>query len=114
MTDISLVNIKKNYGFNNVLDNFNLEINKGEKIGLVGANGCGKSTLFKIITGEENVNFGTVAIRNGAKIGKLSQIAPNLDEETTVFDFLKEKFKDIIKIEVNLKELEEKILNIGI
>lgn len=109
MTDISLVNIKKNYGFNNVLDNFNLEINKGEKIGLVGANGCGKSTLFKIITGEENVNFGTVAIRNGAKIGKLSQIAPNLDEETTVFDFLKEKFKDIIKIEVNLKELEEKM-----
>lgn len=109
MTDISLANIKKNYGFDSVLDNFNLEINRGEKIGLIGANGCGKSTLFKIIIGEENVNAGTVAIRNGAKIGMLSQIPPKVDDSVTVYDFLKENFKNIIEIELMLKELEEKM-----
>lgn len=109
MTDISLINIKKNYGFNSVLDDFNLEINAGERIGLIGTNGCGKSTLFKIITGEENINEGKVAIRNGAKIGLLSQTPPKLDDSITVYDFLKENFKDIIEMEKNLKELEEKM-----
>lgn len=109
MTDISLINIKKNYGFNSVLDNFNLEVNSGEKIGLIGTNGSGKSTLFKIITGEENINDGKIAIRNGAKIGMLSQIPPKLDDSITVYDFLKENFKNIIEMEKTLKELEEKM-----
>lgn len=109
MTDISLINIKKNYGFNSVLDNFDLEVNSGEKIGLIGTNGCGKSTLFKIITGEENITAGKIAIRNGAKIGMLSQIPPKLDDSITVYDFLKENFKNIIEMEKTLKELEEKM-----
>ena len=42
MTDISIANAKKNYGFKNVLDDFALEVTSGEKIGLIGPNGCGK------------------------------------------------------------------------
>ncbi len=109
MTDISLSNIKKNYGFNNVLDGFNLEVNKGEKIGLIGANGCGKSTLFKIINKEEGVDGGTVSIRNGAKIGMLGQIPPKVSNDTTVYDVLMKNFKHIMDLEEMLKELEEKL-----
>jgi len=109
MTDISLTNIKKNYGFKNVLDGFNLEINKGERIGLIGENGCGKSTLFKIINKEEEVDSGSVAIRNGAKIGMLGQLPIKVSNETTVNDILMKNFKIIFEMEQLLKELEEKL-----
>lgn len=109
MKDISLVNIKKNYGFKNVLDGFNLDVNKGEKIGLIGENGCGKSTLFKIITKQEEVDQGMVSIRRGAKIGMLEQNPPKVSHEVTVEDILLENFKDILHIEKELKQLEDEL-----
>ena len=51
MIEISLRDIKKSYGFNNVLDNLSLEIKTGDKIGIIGDNGCGKSTCLNIICG---------------------------------------------------------------
>lgn len=109
MTDISLTDIKKNYGFKNILDGFNLEINKGERIGLIGENGCGKTTLFKIITKEEGVDGGKVAIRNGAKIGMLSQTPIKVSNDTTVNDVLMKNFKHVLELEQQLKELEDKL-----
>ena len=63
MIEIELNNIKKNYGLKNVLDGVSFEIKTGERIALIGDNGSGKSTILKIISGEEKADSGKVNIR---------------------------------------------------
>lgn len=109
MIDISIINIKKNYGFKNVLDGFTLDIKSGEKIGLIGQNGCGKTTLFRLITQEEGLDDGSISIRKGANVRLVSQMPPIVDDECTVKDILTRDFKDVFDIEMRMKELEEKM-----
>ena len=109
MTDISIANAKKNYGFKNVLDDFALEVTSGEKIGLIGPNGCGKTTLFKLITKEENLDAGSISIRKGANVRLLSQIPPVVSDSCTVKDILTRNVKDIFEIEALMKDLEEQM-----
>ena len=109
MTDISIANAKKNYGFKNVLDDFALGVTSGEKIGLIGPNGCGKTTLFKLITKEENLDAGSISIRKGANVRLLSQMPPVVSDSCTVKDILTRDFKDIFEIEVLMKDLEEQM-----
>jgi len=80
MIEIALSDVKKNFGFKNVLDGFNLEVTSGERIGLVGPNGSGKSTIFKLLTKEEIADQGTVTTRKGAKVSLLSQMPPKVDD----------------------------------
>ena len=109
MTDISIANAKKNYGFKNVLDDFALEVTSGEKIGLIGPNGCGKTTLFKLITKEENLDAGSISIRKGANVRLLSQIPPVVSDSCTGKDILTRNVKDIFEIEALMKDLEEQM-----
>lgn len=109
MTDISIANAKKNYGFKNVLDDFALEVTSGEKIGLIGPNGCGKTTLFKLITKEENLDAGSISIRKGANVRLLSQMPPVVGDSCTVKDILTRNVKDIFEIEALMKDLEEQM-----
>ena len=107
--DISIANAKKNYGFKNVLDGFALDVTSGEKIGLIGPNGCGKTTLFKLITKEEGLDSGSISIRKGANVRLLSQMPPVVDDECTVRDILTRDFKDVFEIEAHMKELEKQM-----
>lgn len=109
MIDISIANIKKNYGFKNVLEGFTLDIKSGEKIGLIGQNGCGKTTLFRLITQEEGLDDGSISIRKDANVRLLSQMPPIVDDECTVEEILTRDFKDVFDIEMRMKELEEKM-----
>ena len=109
MMDISIANAKKNYGFKNVLDGFVLDVTSGEKIGLIGPNGCGKTTLFKLITKEEGLDSGSISIRKGANVRLLSQMPPVVDDECTVRDILTKDFKDVFEIEAYMKELEKQM-----
>lgn len=109
MMDISIANAKKNYGFKNVLDGFALDVTSGEKIGLIGPNGCGKTTLFKLITKEEGLDSGSISIRKGANVRLLSQMPPVVDDECTVIDILTRDFKDVFEIEAHMKELEKQM-----
>ena len=70
---ISFDNISKSYGSRVLFNNVTLNINKGEKVGLVGRNGYGKTTLMRIITGEESADSGKVSIPKNYKIGFLKQ-----------------------------------------
>ena len=109
MIEVSLSNIEKNFGFKKVLNGFNLELKTKERIALIGPNGSGKTTIFKIIIGEENINNGNISIRKGATIGMLSQIPPIFKEETTVKEILLIGKTKVIEIEQKLRELENKM-----
>ena len=109
MIEIELNNIKKNFGLKNVLDGFSLEVKTGERVALIGQNGCGKSTILKIIAKQENIDNGVVNIRSGAKIGLLNQIYENEKEDILVKDFLNQSFEEIFKIEEKLRKLESEM-----
>ncbi|MBQ7140083.1 MAG: ABC-F family ATP-binding cassette domain-containing protein [Bacilli bacterium] len=109
MIEIAASRVKKNFGFKNVFDSFDLEVSTGERVGLIGPNGCGKSTLFKLITKEETPDSGIITIRKGAKIGFLSQMPFIDNNETTVRELLNSTFKDTYDIATEMKRLEEKM-----
>lgn len=111
MIEIELNNIKKNYGLKNVLDGVNFEIKTGEKIALIGDNGSGKSTILKIISGEEKADSGKVNIRKEAEIGYLKQVYPNENDSIVVEEYLKRSFKKYFDMEKRLKELEVLMLD---
>ena len=112
MIEVSVNGAIKNFGFKNILDDFNLEATTGERIALIGPNGCGKTTLFKIISGEEKLDKGIVSTRKGATIGLLSQLPPKVTDDVTVKDILLRSFKDLFDLEKKLREYEEKLASI--
>ena len=109
MIEIELNNIKKSYGLKNILDGFNLVVKSGERVALIGQNGSGKSTVLKIISGQETIDSGKINIRKGSTIGMLNQIYENEDTDILVKDFLYESFTEILQIERELRNLEEKM-----
>jgi ATP-binding cassette subfamily F protein 3 len=70
---IQAVGISKNFGARNLFEDVTFSLNKGERVGLVGRNGTGKSTLFKIILGSESYDQGDLTIPKGYKLGTLEQ-----------------------------------------
>lgn len=106
MIDVSVNNLIKSYEIgDNVLDGLSFSINSGERVAILGPNGCGKTTLFKILTGELDYDEGTVTIATGKKIGLISQI-PVCPEDWTTEDVLKSAFKDLDAILDRMKCLE--------
>lgn len=109
MTELSLNNIVKNFGFKNVLNGFDLELNTGERVSLIGPNGSGKTTIFKLIIGEEMPNSGQISIRKGATIGFLSQIPPKYNDDLTVKEIIIQGKSKVLEVEAKLRNLEEKM-----
>lgn len=70
---IQIQNLHKYYGEQVVLDQVSLQMGKGERLGLIGRNGHGKSTIFRLILGEETPNGGTISIPKNYRIGHMSQ-----------------------------------------
>ena len=104
---LQLNDVVKSYGADVVLDRVNIQIKDNEKIALVGRNGCGKTTLLKIICEKEPMDSGSRFVANGTKIGYLSQIT-FLDETKTVYEELLDAFKEVRSLEKQL--LENKII----
>ena len=111
MIEISLNNVEKYYGASQVLKDITFQVLKGEKVGIVGRNGTGKTTLFKVIAGIENYDKGLITLSKGSQIGYLEQI-PNYPDEYRVIDVLKRAFQNEFKIQSMMQELELKMSNI--
>lgn len=85
---IELIDIAKSFGSQKLFENVNLRIGPHDRIGLVGPNGTGKTTLFKIILGEISPDQGCVNIKKGLKIGYLPQeVYPSLAKDLSLLDF---------------------------
>ncbi len=109
MVQLSLEKVKKSFGLNDILTDVSFEIRDYEKVGIVGENGCGKTTLFKIIMGVEDLSGGKIS-RNLNNIGYLEQI-PNFNDSYTVADVIKLAFKKIYNLEEQMHVLEKKMQN---
>ncbi len=100
--------VSKIYSTDIVLKNITWEIKKGEKVGLVGSNGAGKSTQFKILIGEEDQTSGTIIKEGNPKIAHLKQeLDCNLN--CSVRQELESSFKDIQIVAIKLLEIENKM-----
>ncbi|OKP77326.1 ABC transporter ATP-binding protein [Paenibacillus sp. P3E] len=102
---ISCQNVQKYHGAQLVLSDVTFDIRQGEKIGLIGRNGCGKTTLFHLLSGEERPEQGQISIRKGSIVGLLAQIQEVNDEET-VYAVLQRSFAEPLKWQARLRELE--------
>ena len=109
MNILSISKLQKEFNGEVLFKNISFEINSKDKIAIIGKNGTGKSTLLKMILGDENIDGGEIHRNLKAKIGYLSQNVIS-DTTNTLYDEMLEVFKDIIHLEnrMNLltKELE--------
>lgn len=102
---IQCQNVQKYHGAQLVLNSITFDIRQGEKIGLIGRNGCGKTTLFHLLNGEERPDQGQISIRKGSVVGLLSQIQ-EVSRDETVYGVLQRSFAEPLQWQSRLRELE--------
>ncbi|ULT55157.1 ABC-F type ribosomal protection protein [Neobacillus drentensis] len=103
----SINHISKSYGGNTIFKDLSFEVHEGSRIGLVGRNGGGKTTLIKLIANQEPVDEGIIHWRKGLNIGYLAQI-PDY-KSLTVREVLKTAFGKLIQTELRLQEMEHEM-----
>ncbi len=106
MIDISVKDLVKSFEIgDNLLDGLNFEVNEGECVAILGRNGCGKTTLFRILTGEIGYDEGEVFVNPNKKLGLISQI-PRYPVGYTVEDVLRSAFAGLLRVKSRMEELE--------
>ena len=109
MIDISVNGLVKSFELGkNILDGLSFDITEGERVGILGHNGCGKTTLFRILINELQFDDGSVAIASGKRIGLISQI-PVFPDGWTTEDVLKDAHRQLYAISERLDELAQKM-----
>ena len=86
---IELENISKSYDGRTLIQDFTYYTIRNERIGIVGENGCGKTTLLKMLVGEETPDSGTITMGETVRVGYFSQMAEHMDQEMRVIDYVK-------------------------
>jgi len=110
MIDISVSNLTKFFVIGeNLLQGLSFEIQEGERVAILGRNGCGKTTLFKILTGEMDYDDGEVFVNPHKKIGLISQI-PKFPFGYTVEDVLRSAYADIMACKKKMEALEKAMM----
>lgn len=105
---VQLQKITKNYGTLPLFEKLNLRINQGEKIGLIGSNGSGKTTISKIIMGLEMPDSGTVSCQKNIEIGYLSQVMETTEQ--LVKDYLISSYPKLNHLQQQLAILEQQMV----
>lgn len=109
MIDISVSNLVKEFEVGNkILDGITFQVDSGERVGLLGRNGCGKTTLLRMLTGQLDWDSGEVALAPGKKIGLISQI-PVYPTGYTVEDVLDSAFLPLREMEQEMARLADRM-----
>ena len=109
MTDISVSSLVKSFEHgNNILDGLTFTVNSGERVGILGHNGCGKSTLFRILVGEIRYDEGDIAIPASKRMGLISQI-PVYPEGWTTEQVLKDAHRHLYRISDKMEMLAQQM-----
>ena len=105
MIVLTVQNLQKAYGGNAVLRDVSFTLQERQRMGLVGVNGCGKTTLLKILAGLEQADGGSVSLAKGLRVGYMEQQYAALPGRT-VFDEMKAVFEPVFALEEKLRSLE--------
>jgi ATP-binding cassette subfamily F protein 3 len=105
MPVVTLTNLEKTFGPRVLFDHLSFSLENGERVGLIGANGAGKTSLFKAITGELTPDAGNVSVGRGIKLGLLAQ-DPVFDANNTVIDEAELAFAELHRLSHELREIE--------
>ena len=108
MIILSAQHIAKSFGVNAVLRDVSLTVQQGDRIGLVGVNGCGKSTLMRILAGLDAQDGGEISLVRGLRIGYLAQQNMVTSGET-VWNELQKVYEQVFAMEKKLRELEDEM-----
>lgn len=106
MIQLAVNEVEKGFSIYQILNGVSFEVQERERVALIGKNGTGKTTLFKIIMGIEPQDKGDIFIRKGAKLGYVEQM-PHYDEAVTVRDVLKMAFKEQLRLKDEMHRLED-------
>jgi len=109
MIDISVKNLTKFFVIGeNLLEDLSFEIQEGECVAILGRNGCGKTTLFNILTGQMDYDAGEVFVNPHKKLGLISQI-PRFPEGYTVEEVLRSAYIPLLRIKEKMEQLEKQM-----
>lgn len=100
--------LEQQFGANTLFKNVNFSIDSNARIGLVGPNGVGKTTLLKIMTGEQEPTHGEFTVNKGIDVGYIAQ-ENALDENKTIWDEMETVFAPLIRERKSLVQLQEKL-----
>ncbi|MFM8256692.1 MAG: ABC-F family ATP-binding cassette domain-containing protein, partial [Polynucleobacter sp.] len=106
MALIALTNAKLAFGHHPLLDQTNLALEEGERVGLIGRNGTGKSSLLKILAGIEKLDDGLLQIQQGLRIAYVAQ-EPILDSKNTIFEAASEGIENIKHLRTEYETLAQ-------
>lgn len=107
---LNSVNLNKSFSGDVLFENVSFNVYDSDRIGFVGINGAGKSTIFKIIAGDMTYDSGDIIVNNDVRIGYLKQ-HPIFDEDKTVMEEVMSVFSDVTDIELELEEISFDIEN---
>ena len=108
MIVLSAQNVAKAFGVNVVLKDVSFTLQSGDRVGLVGVNGCGKSTMMRIIAGLESADSGDVGIVRGTRIGYLAQ-QDMVTHGASVWAELEKVYEPVFEMEKRLRALENEM-----
>ena len=109
---ISVQELQKSFGVHEVLRSVTFSLQKGEKMGLVGVNGCGKTTLMRMIAGEMQPDGGTIHRNKDLRVGYLAQL-DDIPLTDTVWGALLKVFEPIRVMERRMAEIETSIYRLA-
>ena len=109
MIDISVKNLTKFFVIGeNLLDGISFDVQEGECVAILGRNGCGKTTLFNVLTGQMDYDDGEVFVNPNKKLGLISQI-PRFPEGYTVEQVLRSAYLPLMRIKEKMEQLEKQM-----
>ena len=111
MVDIAVTNLTKFFVIGeNLLEGLTFDIQEGECVAVLGRNGCGKTTLFNILTGQMDYDDGEVYVNPNKRLGLISQI-PQFPVGFTVEDVLRSAYAEILKVKKQMEVLEQEMIS---
>ena len=108
MIVLSCNNLNKSFGIDTILENISFTVNEGDKVGIIGVNGTGKTTLFKVLSGIYGYDSGDIYLGKGVEIGYLEQNT-NFQSEKSIYKEVLEVFSDLMEMENYIRNLEIRI-----